>query len=55
MFEINNNDDDTFHYHAAFPFERGFKEDRALFSEQPISPLISLKSLSKLPLLRKGR
>lgn len=46
IFEVNNNDVDTFHYHAAFPFERIFKEESALFSEEPISPLISLRSLS---------
>lgn len=55
IFEVNNNDDDTLHYLAAFPFERVFKEESVLFSEQPVSPLISLKSLSELPLFRKGR
>lgn len=55
IFEVNNNDDDIFHYPAAFPFERVFKEESTLFSEQPISLLISLRSLYELPLLRKGR
>lgn len=54
MFEANNNDDDTFHYHAVFPLERGFKEESALFSEWSFFPLFSgIMSPSELPLLRK--
>lgn len=45
IFEVNNNDNDTFHDQAAFPFESSCKEERALFSEQPISSLISEESL----------
>lgn len=48
IFEVNNNDDDTFHYLAAFPFERVFKEESVLFSEQPVSPLLSRVSLNSL-------
>lgn len=50
----NNNDGDNFHYHAVFPFVRGFKEERPCFQKSQFS-LFSLKSLSELCLFRKGR